>query len=43
MPVVTSARVGSFVGTGVPAREKLRIPAAASAKPTRIIEPALIQ
>src|SRR5215207_2375685 len=43
MPVVTSARVGSFVGTGVAAREKLRIPAAASARPTRITEPAIIQ
>jgi hypothetical protein len=43
MPVVTSARVGSFVGTGVLAREKLRIPAAASAKPRRIRERAMIQ
>ena len=43
MPVVTSARAGRFVGTGVPAREKLRIPAAASAKPMRIREPAMIQ
>src|ERR671918_977055 len=43
MPVVTSARVGLIERTGVPAREKLRIPAAASARPIRISEPPMIQ
>jgi hypothetical protein len=43
MPVVTSARVGTFVGTGVAAREKLRIAATASATPTRMRKLATIQ
>src|SRR5262245_36124309 len=43
MPVVTSARTGSTVGTGVPAREKLRTPAPARARPMRIRHPATIQ
>src|SRR5215468_10902658 len=43
MPVVTRWRVGLFVGTGVPAQEKLRIPAAVSARPVRISEPPMIQ
>src|SRR3546814_767456 len=43
MPVVTSSRVGSFVGTVVAAREKLRMPAAASATPMRIRQPPTVQ
>src|SRR5262249_5461215 len=43
MPVVTRARVGLIERTGGFAREKLRIPAAASAKPIRISEPPMIQ
>jgi hypothetical protein len=42
MPVVTTTRVGSLVGTGVFDPEKLRIPVTASAKPMRIAEPATI-
>jgi hypothetical protein len=43
MPVVTSARAGWFVGTGVAAREKSRTPAAKSARPMRSREPAMIR
>src|SRR5688572_5103790 len=43
MPEVASARVGSLVGTGVPAREKSRMPAAATPKPMTIKEPPTTQ
>jgi hypothetical protein len=42
MPVVTSARVGWFVGTGVAARAKLRTPAVTNAKPMRSMDPAIM-
>src|SRR5215211_6426821 len=43
MPVVTSVRVGLFVGIGVPACEKLRMPATASDEPMSIREPPIVQ
>src|SRR5437016_3714076 len=43
MPVVTNARTGWLEGTGVPAREKLRTPAAVVAMPIRIRPPPAVQ
>src|SRR3954466_13400663 len=43
MPVVTKVRVGSFVGTAVAAREKLRMPATKTAAPMTISKPATIR
>src|SRR5260370_38211325 len=43
MPVVTSARVGSRVGTGVPARMKLRIPSVIVTRPKRISTAPMVQ
>src|SRR5215471_2574884 len=43
IPLVTSAREGLFVGTGVDALEKLPMPAVASVRPMRSRAPARIQ
>src|SRR5215468_690214 len=43
MPVVTSTRVGRFVGTGVAARDKLRMPAINTPNPRAITKPPAIK